>query len=59
MNLDTGMPYALQTNENYILSQFYLGYGKLHAINNRNDSANYYFNKAIASAQQEAGDIRK
>ena len=24
-NLDIGIPYALQANENYILSQFYLG----------------------------------
>jgi tetratricopeptide (TPR) repeat protein len=57
MNLDSGMPYALQTNDNYVLSQFYLGYGKLHAIRNRYDSASYYFNKAILTAV-EAGDIR-
>ncbi len=57
MNLDAGMPYALQTKENYVLSQFYVGYGKLHAIHNRNDSANYYFNKAVSSAR-ESGDIR-
>jgi hypothetical protein len=57
MNLDAGMPYALQTKENYVLSQFYAGYGKLEAINNQKDSANYYFNKAIVSAR-EAGDIR-
>jgi hypothetical protein len=56
-NLDKGMPYALQTKENYVLSQFYLGYGKLHAIHNRNDSANYYFNLAVSSAK-ESGDIR-
>ncbi len=57
INLDAGMPYALKTNENYILSQFYCGYGKLHAIYNRNDSANYYFTKAISSAR-ESGNIR-
>src|SRR5580704_3257031 len=57
MNLDAGMPYALQTKENYVLSQFYVGYGKLHAIHNRNDSANYYFNKAASSAR-ESGDKR-
>jgi Histidine kinase len=56
-NLDTGMPYALQTKENYVLSQFYVGYAKLHAIHNRNDSANYYFDKAIMTAR-ESGDIR-
>lgn len=56
-NLDKGMPYAIQTNENYVLSQFYVGYGKLHAIHNRNDSASYYFDKAISSAK-ESHDIR-
>ena len=57
MKLDKGMPYALQTKENYVLSQFYLGYAKLHAIHNDNDSANYYFDKAIRSAK-ETPDIR-
>ncbi|MDP9040484.1 MAG: histidine kinase, partial [Bacteroidota bacterium] len=57
MNLDRGMPYALMDNDNYVLSQFYLGYGKIHAIYNRNDSANYYFNKAIVSARQKP-DLR-
>jgi len=56
-NLDKGMPYALEAGENYILSQFYLGYGILHAIYNRNDSAGYYFNKAVTSALQE-GDLK-
>jgi Histidine kinase len=56
-NLDDGLPYALKANENYILSQFYLGYGKLHAIHDLNDSANYYFNKAIVTAR-EKGDLR-
>lgn len=57
MNLDKGMPYALAVNENYILSQFYLGYGKLQAIYDRSDSAKYYFNKAIISARK-MGDLR-
>jgi len=56
-NLDTGMPYALLTKDNYILSQFYNGYGKLQAIQNRNDSAIYYFNEAIRTAKQNS-DIR-
>ena len=56
-NLDAGLPYAIGTNENYVLSQFYAGYGKLQAIDNHTDSANYFFNKAIHSAR-EAGDIR-
>jgi tetratricopeptide (TPR) repeat protein len=56
-NLDIGMPYVLLTNDNYVLSQFNLGYGKLQAIKNRNDSAMYYFNEAIRRAKQN-GDIR-
>jgi hypothetical protein len=55
--LDLGMPYALLTRDNYVLSQFYNGYGKLQAIRNRNDSAIYYFNEAIRTAKQN-GDIR-
>jgi hypothetical protein len=57
MKLDSGMPYAIETKENYVLSQFYAGYGKLQAIDNHNDSAIFYFNKAIASSK-ESGDIR-
>ena len=56
-HLDTGMPFALRTNEPYVLSQFYNGYGKLFAINNQTDSADYYFNKAILVARKN-GDIR-
>ncbi|HET7003071.1 MAG TPA: histidine kinase [Puia sp.] len=56
-NLDKGMPYAILDDDNYILSQYYLGYGKLHAIHNRSDSANYYFNKAIVCARQKP-DLR-
>ena len=33
-NLIKGMPYALLANESYILSQYYLGFGKLHATDN-------------------------
>ena len=56
-NLDNGMPYAILDDDNYILSQYYLGYGKLHAIHNRTDSASYYFNKAIVCARQKP-DLR-
>ncbi len=48
--LMTGMPFALMTNDPYILSSYYLGFGKLHAINDKIDSANYYFNKALSAA---------
>ena len=57
-NLDKGMPYAILDNDNNNLSQYYLGYGKLHAIQNRSDSANYYFNKAIVCARQKP-DLKK
>jgi tetratricopeptide (TPR) repeat protein len=56
-NLIKGMPYALLAHESYILSQFYLGFGKLHAVANRVDSALYYFNKAMDQAQVE-NDLR-
>ena len=56
-NLDAGMPYANQSNDNYVLSQFYTGYGKLYAIRHMNDSAKIYFKKAISSAKV-SGDIR-
>ena len=55
--LDKGMPYAILDDDNYILSQYYLGYGKLHAIRNRSDSANYYFNKAMICAREKP-DLR-
>jgi Tfp pilus assembly protein PilF len=57
LNLDKGMPFAIEANENYILSQFYLGYGKLNAINHQKDSADFYFNKAMTTARQ-TGDLR-
>ncbi len=57
INLDKGMPYALESMESYILSSFYLGYGKLHAINNHYDSANIYFRKAIGTARLK-GELR-
>lgn len=52
-NLDMGMPYARKANESYILSQYYLGYGKLYAINNHMDSANYYFSRAMMEANTQ------
>jgi hypothetical protein len=49
--LVSGMPYANLSGESYILSQYYLGFAKLHAINNKTDSANLYFNKALEEAR--------
>jgi len=52
-----GLPFALRSDENYILSQYYLGFGKLDAISNKLDSALFYFTKAMQSAKEE-GDLR-
>jgi len=52
-----GMPYALKSNESYILSQFYTGFGKLHAIEKNNDSAVFYFRKAMDEARLQ-NDLR-
>ncbi|MCW3089722.1 MAG: tetratricopeptide repeat protein [Ferruginibacter sp.] len=55
--LITGMPFALRANENYILSQYNVGFGKLQAIAEHFDSANYYFSEALKQARAQ-GDIR-
>ena len=47
------MPFALKSNENYILSLYYLGYGKLQAIENKTDSATYFFEKAMEKAKAQ------
>ena len=52
--LDMGMPFARMAKENYIYSHFYLGYGKLQAVSNHRDSANYFFEKAIAAAKKDS-----
>ena len=56
-NLLKGMPYALIANDSYILSQYYLGFGKLHAIDNNKDSAQYYFNLSMDQAKIQ-NDLR-
>ncbi|MDQ6890153.1 MAG: histidine kinase [Bacteroidota bacterium] len=57
INLQTGMPYAVLSNESYILSQYYLGFGKLQAIDKHIDSAIYYFKKAMDQAMLQM-DLR-
>ena len=52
-NLVKGMPFAIKSGENYILSQFNAGFGKLHAINKNPDSATHYFTLALRQAQAE------
>lgn len=56
-NLLLGMPFAIDSKDSYVLSQFYIGFGKLHAVNNHTDSALFYFSKAIDEARKE-GDLR-
>lgn len=56
-NLMEGMPYALKSNESYILSLYYMGFGKLNAVNSHADSANYYFKKAMKIAE-DGGNSR-
>ncbi len=56
-DLVKGMPYALLSNDSYVLSIFYLGFGKLHAVNGNHDSAFFFFNKAIEEARQQ-NDLR-
>jgi tetratricopeptide (TPR) repeat protein len=51
--LITGMPYAIIANESYILAPYYLGFGKLHGINNNVDSALFYFEKALRKAREQ------
>ncbi len=39
------------------LSQYYVGFGKLQAIDNKMDSASFYFNEAMNAAKKQ-GDLR-
>lgn len=52
-----GMPFAEKSGESYILSQFYLGFGKIHAHAGRLDSAEHYFKLALDQAKIQ-GDLR-
>ena len=53
IDLDSGIEFALTTNDDYLLSQYYLGYGKLQAIYNNIDSAEYFFKKALVLANTQ------
>ena len=50
-NLLKGMPYAEKDGESYLLSQYSLGFGKIHAVAGQYDSAQYYFTKALTEAK--------
>jgi hypothetical protein len=55
----TGMPFAIKSNDNYVLSQFNNGFGKLAAIDKNLDSATYYFTLALqqSKAQNELRNV--
>ncbi len=55
--LQQGLPYAKLSNESYILSQYFLDYGKLMAIEKKPDVARYYFDEAIKESLMET-DLR-
>ncbi len=51
-DLQRGWPYAQKASDrSYIYSQYYVGFGKLKALNGDFDSAKYYYDKAISEAQ--------
>jgi tetratricopeptide (TPR) repeat protein len=56
-NLQTGMPFAAKDGESYLLSQYSVGFGKIHATAGNYDSAQFYFTKALAEAAIE-NDLR-
>ncbi len=56
-NLTAGMPFALLANDSYVLSQFYVGFGKVHAHEENLDSARYFFGLALEQAKQQT-DVR-
>lgn len=58
-NLDSGISYALASNDSYIISMYYVGYGKLHAVDGRKDSAIHYFDLALAEAREQDDERNK
>ncbi len=56
-NLQLGLPFADKAAESYIYAQYFTGFGKLMAVENKTDSAIMYFSKAMDQARQQ-GDLR-
>ena len=56
-DLRAGIDSAEASHDSYVISQYYVGFGRLHAIHNRIDSATYYFDKALTQAQLQS-DVR-
>jgi hypothetical protein len=57
VNYDKGLPYGLKSNDPYILSQLYNGFGILQAVAEKASAASYYFDKALKMAEQDK-DLR-
>jgi len=58
-NLARGLPYAILSGDSSLIMQYYLGFGKLHAVNNQRDSALYYFNYAINEAKRNDNPLNE
>ncbi|MEP7277232.1 MAG: histidine kinase [Bacteroidota bacterium] len=58
-NLLRGLPYAILSQDSSLIMQFYLGFGKLHAIHNRLDSALYYFHYAISESKRNGNRLNE
>ena len=56
-SLEMGLPFAEKAGESYIKSQYSVGFGKIHAVAGKNDSAQFYFSKALREASIE-NDLR-
>lgn len=56
-HLAEGMSFAEMANEGYILGLYYTGFGKLKAIAQQLDSADYFFGKALELVHKD-GDKR-
>ncbi|MES2775424.1 MAG: histidine kinase [Bacteroidota bacterium] len=56
-NLEQGRPFAEKAGESYLISQYSVGFGKIHAVAGRYDSAYHYFTKALSEARVE-NDLR-
>ena len=56
-DLKKGMGYAVESKDDYLLAQYYIGFGKLKAIAGDNDSASIFFEKALAISRKQ-NDLR-
>ena len=54
-----GLPYAILSGDSSLIMQYYLGFGKLHALNNQTDSAMYYFNYAVNQSKRNGVPVNE